>query len=154
MISQFGFILLFFISGILLVTLVLFIAKFLRPNRPNEQKNTIYESGEQTEGVSQVAFNMRFYIVALVFILFDVELVILFPWAIIFGDAKLVNDSNGLWALFTGIEMLIFVLVLGLGLMYAWLQGHLEWIRPVDKNKKFKSVVPKELYDKVNEKYQ
>lgn len=154
MISQFGFILLFFISGILLVTLVLFIAKFLRPNRPNEQKNTIYESGEQTEGVAQVAFNMRFYIVALVFILFDVELVILFPWAIIFGDTHLVKDSNGLWALFAGIEMLIFVLVLGLGLMYAWLQGHLEWIRPVDKNKKFKSVVPKDLYDKVNEKYQ
>jgi NADH-quinone oxidoreductase subunit A len=154
MISQFGFILLFFISGILLVTLVLFVAKFIRPHRPNEQKNTIYESGEQTEGTSHVAFNMRFYIVALVFILFDVELVILFPWAIIFGDTKLVNDSNGLWALFAGIEMLIFVLVLGLGLMYAWLQGHLEWIRPVDKSRRFKSVVPKDLYDKVNEKYQ
>jgi NADH-quinone oxidoreductase subunit A len=153
MVSQFGFVLLFFISGLLLVLLVMGIAHLLRPNRPNIEKNATYESGEQTEGTAHVSFNLRFYIVALIFILFDVELVILFPWATVFGDKQLVTESHGVWAIYAGAEMLIFVGILTLGLVYAWLHGHLEWIRPNQKPTDFKPVVPLDLYKKVNEKY-
>jgi NADH-quinone oxidoreductase subunit A len=153
MLSQFGFVLLFFISGILLVLLMLAIAKLMRPSRPNAEKNASYESGEAPEGSAHVSFNIRFYIVALIFILFDVELVILFPWATVFGDKALLLESQGLWAVYAGIEMFIFVGVLALGLLYAWRQGHLEWIRPNQKESDFRSVVPKDLYKKVNEKY-
>lgn len=153
MISQFGFVLLFFISGLLFVLVFLSVAKLLRPSHPNAEKNAIYESGEETIGTAHVSFNIRFYIVALIFILFDVELVVLFPWATVFGDKALVTETKGIWALYAGIEMAIFVFILALGLLYAWLQGHLEWIRPNQKESDFKSVVPKDLYQKINEKY-
>ena len=153
MISQFGFVLLFFISAILFVLAVLGISKLLRPSRPNIEKNAIYESGEETLGTAHVSFNIRFYIVALIFLLFDVELVILFPWATVFGDKTLVTETKCIWAVYAGIEMVIFIFILALGLLYAWLQGHLEWIRPKQKESDFKSVVPKDLYKKINEKY-
>lgn len=153
MVSQFGFVLLFFVSGILLVLLVLGIARFIRPSRPNAEKNAIYESGEETEGTAHVSFNLRFYIVALIFILFDVELVLLFPWATVFGDKQLFDETNGVWALYAGTEMFIFVFILALGLLYAWKKGHLDWIIPSQKDSEFKSPIPRKLYDKVNEKY-
>lgn len=153
MISQFGFVLLFFVSGMLLVLLMLGIAKLLRPNNPNEQKNDTYESGELSSGPALVSFNLRFYIVALVFILFDVELVLLFPWATIFGDEKLVAESNNAWLLYSGIEMAIFIFILALGLAYVWSKGHLEWINKGVPFENEKSIVPDKYYDKVNEKY-
>ena len=153
MLSQFGFVLLFMIAGIFLVILVLGIARILRPSRPNPEKNAIYESGEETEGSAHVSFNLRFYIVALIFILFDVELVLLFPWASVFGDKALFDETNGVWAIYAGIEMFIFVFVLALGLLYAWKKGHLDWIKPSQEETDFKSPVPEELYQDINKKY-
>ncbi len=153
MVSQFGFVLLFFIAGMLLVLVMLGVSKLLRVSRPNEQKNAIYESGEEARGNSRVSFNMRFYVVALIFILFDVELVLLFPWATVFGDVSLVKETKGLWALYSGIEMFIFVFLLALGLAYAWVKRHLDWIKPKQEVNSFKPVVPEKYYDKVNEKY-
>ena len=153
MLTQFGFVLLFFIAALLFALVMLGISKILRPSRPNPEKNAVYESGEETEGNAHVSFNLRFYIVALVFILFDVELVLLFPWATVFGDKTLVQESHGMWALYAGVEMFIFVFVLALGLLYAWKKGHLDWIKPTQKEIDFKSPVSKDLYQKVNEKY-
>ena len=153
MISQFGFVLLFFLAALLLVVLVLGVSWLLRPSRPNPEKNAVYESGEETEGTAHVSFNIRFYIVALVFLLFEVELVLLFPWATVFGDARLIEETNGLWAVYAGVEMLIFVLILALGLMYAWKKGHLDWITPQQKELRYKSPVSEDMYRILNEKY-
>jgi len=90
----------------------------IRPkNTPNVVRDDTYECGLRTEGPSLVQFNFRFYYIALLFVLFDVEIVFLFPWALVF-------DKIG-W---TGyLEGLGFVGILGLGILYAWRKRALEW---------------------------
>jgi NADH-quinone oxidoreductase subunit A len=100
-----------------------------------------------------VQFNAKFYVVALIFILFDVELVFLFPWATVFGNATLIEQTNGLWGWFTLAEMFIFVGILALGLAYVWAKGYLDWVKPDLRTPKFKSKVPIEMYEQVNKKY-
>lgn len=151
--SEFGEVLLFIIGGIVFVILSLFVSRLIRPNRPSDQKLATYESGEEAISTAWTQFNIRFYIVALIFILFEVELVFLFPWATIFARKELMDETNGLWGWFSLIEMIIFILVLALGLAYAWVNGLLDWVKPQQKPTDYKSVVPKELYEKVNEKY-
>ncbi|NIP42016.1 MAG: NADH-quinone oxidoreductase subunit A [candidate division Zixibacteria bacterium] len=102
--------------GFVLVTL--FVAKLLRPARPSEIKLQNYECGEPTVGTSWVQFNVRFYIFALLFVIFDVETVFIFPWAVVY-------DSLG-W--FGFIEMTIFLAILIYGLVYAWKKGVLKWV--------------------------
>lgn len=152
-ISEFGQILLFLIGGILFLSLSFLVARLVRPNRPNEQKLETYESGEQPLGTAWSQFNMRFYIVALIFILFEVEIVFLFPWATVFANKELMEQTNGAWGWFSLIEMIIFILILALGLAYAWVNGLLDWITPAAKTEDIASVVPKELYKNINEKY-
>jgi NADH-quinone oxidoreductase subunit A len=77
-----------------------------------------------------------------------VELVILFPWATVFSRASLIEATNGLWGWVTLIEMTLFVLVLALGLAYAWVNGYLDWVKPNPKTTEYKSPVPKEMYHK------
>jgi NADH-quinone oxidoreductase subunit A len=151
--SEFGEVLLFIIGGVVFILLSFFISKLIRPNRPNTQKLSTYESGEEAISTAWTQFNIRFYIVALIFILFEVELIFLFPWATIFARKELLEQTNGLWGWFSLIEMIIFILVLALGLAYAWVNGLLDWVKPVQKPSDYKTIVPKELYDKVNEKY-
>jgi NADH-quinone oxidoreductase subunit A len=153
MLTDFGYILLFIIAAIAFVTVILFIAKLIRPNRPNVEKLTTYESGEEPEGNANVRFNIRFYVIALIFILFDVELIFLFPWATVFGNKRLIAETDGLWGWFSLAEMFIFVGVLVIGLAYAWIKGHLDWVRPEAKITEYKSKVPASLYDKINQKY-
>jgi NADH-quinone oxidoreductase subunit A len=153
MISEFGYILLFIIGAIVLVLLMMGIGRLLRPNNPGVEKNEIYESGELPEGDAKVSFNLRFYIVAIIFILFDVELMLLFPWSTVFGDSNLLEQFGASWLWFAGIEMMIFVGVLALGLVYVWKKGHLDWVLPDPKAEEFKSPVPDEMYDKINKKY-
>lgn len=129
------------------------VARLVRPDRPNEQKLETYESGEQPMGTAWPQFNMRFYIVALIFILFEVELVFLFPWATVFANKELIERTNGAWGWFSLIEMIIFILILALGLAYAWINGLLDWIKPASKTEDVTSVVPKELYKNINDKY-
>lgn len=152
-ISEFGKILIFLIGGILFLSVSFLIAGLVRPNRPNEQKLETYESGEQPIGTAWPQFNMRFYIVALIFILFEVEIIFLFPWATVFANQKLLDETNGAWGWFSLTEMIIFILILALGLAYAWVNGLLDWIKPVSKPGDIDSVVPKELYSNINEKY-
>lgn len=109
----------FLILGGILLSILLFVAKLLRPDRPQSQKYDTYECGEDIEGPSWIQFNIRFYVVALIFIIFDVEIIFLFPWAVVFRDL----------GLFAFIEMLIFIAILLVGLAYVWKRGDLEWVR-------------------------
>lgn len=154
MLSDFGVILLFILAAFAFIGFVLFIARLLRPNRPNIEKNSTYESGEEPIGNANVQFNIRFYVVALVFVLFDVELVFLFPWATVFGQARLIQTTNGVWGWFALIEAVLFVIILGLGLAYVWAKGYLDWVKPQPKTPTMDTKVPTALYDQVNAKYQ
>jgi NADH-quinone oxidoreductase subunit A len=107
----------FLILGVFLPVAALTAGRFLRPHRPNEAKQTTYESGVDPIGDSWVRFNVRYYIFALMFVIFDVETVFLYPWAVAY-------EQLGLFAL---IEMLIFVLLLLVGLIYAWKKKVLKW---------------------------
>ncbi len=151
--SGFGEVLLFIIGGILFILMSLFISWVLRPNRPNAEKYATYESGEEPVGAAWTQFNVRFYIIALIFLLFEVELVFLFPWATVFANKELFKTTDGMWGWMSLVEMIIFILVLALGLAYAWVNGHLDWIKPDPKPTEFTSSVPRSLYEKINEKY-
>ena len=153
MLTDFGYILLFIIAAIVFVAVILFLAKLIRPNRPNEEKLTTYESGEEPDGNANVRFNIRFYVIALIFILFDVEIIFLFPWATVFGNKRLIAETDGLWGWFSLVEMFVFVGVLLIGLAYAWIKRHLDWVRPEVKTTEYESKIPTSLYDKINQKY-
>ncbi|MBT2657779.1 MULTISPECIES: NADH-quinone oxidoreductase subunit A [Bacillaceae] len=108
----------FLCLGVLLPVVALYFGKLLRPNNPSDEKNTTYESGIEPFHDSRVQFNVRYYIFALMFVIFDVETVFLYPWAVAY-------DKLGIFAL---VEMLIFVAMLLLGLVYAWKKKVLQWI--------------------------
>src|SRR6266480_7348085 len=86
---------LFVTAGLLFVFVNLFIGRFLRPNDPSEEKREIYECGEPTIGSSYVQFDLRFYVVALLFIIFDVEVAFFFPWAAVFGKSVNLAEFAG-----------------------------------------------------------
>jgi NADH-quinone oxidoreductase subunit A len=151
--SGFGTILIFVIGAVAFVIITLTIAKLIRPNRPNFEKLTSYECGEDTVGNAWGRFNPRFYIIALIFILFEIEIVFLIPWATVFGNSHLIRDTNGLWGWFSLFEAFIFIGILSLGLAYAWSKGFLEWVKPKPEIEKFESKIPVELYKKINIKY-
>jgi NADH-quinone oxidoreductase subunit A len=94
--------------------------KLLRPSRPNEFKLSAYECGEDPVGNSWLKFNNRFYVVALIFILFDVEMVFLYPGALVYKEM-------GMTAF---LEMVTFLGILLVGFAYVWVKGDLDWVRP------------------------
>jgi NADH-quinone oxidoreductase subunit A len=148
-ISGFGTVLLFLVGGIGFVLITLLAGKILRPSRPNEEKNTTYESGEEPLSTAWNIFNVRFYIIALIFLLFEAEMVFLFPWAIVFGDKEMIASTDGLWGWFALIETFIFIGILALGLAYVWVNGMLEWVKPNPKISDFKSKIPTEAYKRL-----
>ncbi|OZM56362.1 NADH:ubiquinone oxidoreductase subunit A [Lottiidibacillus patelloidae] len=107
----------FLLLGILLPVVALTLGRLLRPAKPTEQKQTTYESGIEPFHESWVQFNVRYYVFALLFVIFDVETIFLYPWAVAY-------DRLGLFAL---IEVLIFVVLLLIGLAYAWKKKVLKW---------------------------
>ncbi len=123
--AGFGTVFLFVLFGIFFGLLALGIARLLRPSHPTPEKLTTYECGELPQGSSWVRFNVRFYLVALFFIVFDVEVVFLFPWAVVFRQLMPVP---GLGAL-AFLEMLLFLAILVVGLVYVWAKGDLEWVK-------------------------
>jgi len=116
--SQYLAVLIFLLVGTGMVLFTFFLARLLRPNNPYAAKNQHYECAEKPIGSSWFKFNNRFYIFALLFVIFDVEAVFLFPWAVAYGRL-------GLFAL---VEMVIFILILIFGLYYAWKKGVLKWV--------------------------
>ncbi|ARU60529.1 NADH dehydrogenase subunit A [Tumebacillus sp. BK434] len=116
--NSYVFISLFLLLGLLLPIGALWVAgPFLRPKNPTPEKLTTYESGVEPFGEAHVRYNVRYYLFALMFVVFDVEIMFLYPWAVSF-------DSLGLFGL---VEMLIFLGLLVLGLVYAWKKKVLEW---------------------------
>ena len=95
----------------------------IRPSRFSEEKQTTYECGENPEGSAWIQFNIRFYVFALIFIIFDVEAVFLLPWAVVF-------KRLGLLAF---VEGLVFIAILAVALIYVWRKGDLEWVRAEDR---------------------
>lgn len=120
MLSSFGVILVFLIFALILVGVSIVAAWVVRPSHPSRVKQTNYESGILPEGSPWILFNTRFYLVALAYIIFDVELVLLFPWALSFRNL----GWFAFWA------MVIFVFILFLGLFYDWAKGYLDWDKP------------------------
>tara|TARA_B100001013_G_C24282405_1_gene313416 strand:- start:84 stop:515 length:432 start_codon:yes stop_codon:yes gene_type:complete len=111
--------------AIALLILPLIIQHLVSPrhNKDND-KLMSYECGEVPEGSAWVKFNIRFYIIALVFIIFDVEVVFLFPWAAVYQS--FIASGNGFLVL---IEMLLFVIILTVGFAYVWIKGDLDWVK-------------------------
>jgi len=107
----------FIVLGILLPVVALTVGRLLRPNKPNDLKQTTYESGNEPVGEGQIRFNIRYYLFALMFVIFDVETVFLYPWAVAYNKL----------GLFVLVEMLIFAGMLLIGLLYAWKKKVLKW---------------------------
>jgi NADH-quinone oxidoreductase subunit A len=116
--GQYATIGIFALVGAALVFVTLQLARLVRPNVPHPEKYTTYESGIDPIGSGWQHTNVRYYIFALLFVVFDVEAVFLFPWAIVF-------ERLGTQAF---VEMLIFIVILALALLYAIKKGVLEWL--------------------------
>ncbi len=148
--TEFGKVFIFLIAGILLVSLTLLLSRVLAPRKPNPIKLSSYECGEEPTGNSWVQFNPRFYVIALVFLLFDVEMIFIFPWATVFGQKTLLAASP-VWGWLTLVEMFIFVGILLLGLVYVWRRGDLDWIKPEPRLPHVNTAIPKSAYDRIND---
>lgn len=154
MLSPLSQILIFAIGGALFISVTLLVSRLIRPNRPSEAKLMTYESGEAPQGIAWIQFNMRFYVLALIFLLFEVEIVFLFPWSTVFANSNLNAQTNGAWAWFAFTEMLIFILILVVGLIYVWKKGHLDWVKSKPVVTDYKSPVPMDFYKQINSKYE
>ena len=131
MLTEFSHVFAFIILAILFVAGGLVTSKIFRPRNPNKFKLTSYECGEDTIGGAWVKFNIRYYVVALIFILFDVEILFFFPWALVF-------KAMGWLAIG---EMFTFIGILAVGYIYVWAKGDLDWARPKPFVAKLKDIV-------------
>ena len=123
MLTEFGRVFIFLLVGVVFVAGGMIFAWLLRPNRPYPSKLSTYECGELPVGDTRVRFNVRFYVVALIFLIFDVEVVFLFPWATVYRSLG--------W--FAFLEMLVFLGILIVGYAYVWAKGDLDWDKPAPK---------------------
>ncbi len=110
-------ILIFVVVATLVPVLALALGRLLRPFKPHQNKLSPYECGVEPTGDARERFSVRFYIIAILFVIFDVETIFLFPWAVIYGRL----------ALFGFVEMMIFLGILIIGFFYVWKKGALEW---------------------------
>src|SRR5690606_13755775 len=132
------------------VCATIFISKIIAPNKPNPEKNSSYECGEEVNSNSWVQFNSRFYVIALVFLLFDVEMIFIFPWSTVFSSQELIA-ADSRWGWLTFIEMLIFIGILLFGLVYVWRKKDLMWIKPEYVAPKVDTKIPLEAYTAINQ---
>ncbi len=126
MLFDFANVLVFTAVGAAFVGVNLLMGRLLRPANPQARKLSTYECGEPASGSAWVNFNMRFYIIALIFIIFEVEIAFVFPVAVAFR--RWIESGRGLFAF---VEILLFVGILFLGLVYAWAKGDLEWVKKI-----------------------
>jgi NADH-quinone oxidoreductase subunit A len=117
------------IGALMLVAIIIpvsmvFISSLLRPSVPEQGKRAVYESGEVPTGGTRIRFNIQYYMVALLFVIFDIETVLIFPWTVVYRDA--VQQAGLARAL---VPMLVFIGVLVVGLAWAWRNGAVRWIK-------------------------
>jgi NADH:ubiquinone oxidoreductase subunit 3 (subunit A) len=117
LLTLYGYVGLMLAVAIVFAAIPLVIARFVRPSHPNPVKLSTYECGMETIGPTWIQYHVGFYIYALVFVIFDVETVFLYPWALAYGQL-------GLFAL---VEMLLFIAILAVGLVYALRKRVLRW---------------------------
>ena len=120
MYRDFGTILFATVLGIILVAVPLIIQWLIAPSNKTKEKLETYECGEESEGSAWLQFNIRFYVIVLIFLIFDVEVVFLFPWAVVFKDFLQ-------YGTFIFFEMVIFLAILTFGFVYVWKNGVLDW---------------------------
>jgi len=116
--------------GFVFVFANLILASILRPKRKTDVGLETYECGEETIGDAWIQFDIRYYTVALVYVIFAVEIAFLFPWALVLGDAvadRGVAQGSGIGA-FVLVEGFLFIVILFLGLAYVWAKGDLDWV--------------------------
>ncbi len=129
---DFGNVLVFLLLGFVLAAMMLGLGRLLRPANPEAAKLSSYECGEPATGGAWINFNIRFYLVALVFLIFDVELAFMYPVMAVFKSW--VADGRALFAL---VEILLFIGILAVGLVYVWAKKDLEWVKrmPADEER-------------------
>jgi NADH-quinone oxidoreductase subunit A len=139
-----GATLIFMLLGIVFLLVPIVVLAPLRPSKPSKLKGQTYECGEEAVGDSWGRFNPRFYVIALVFVLFDIEILFMYPWAVTFGSlgkgpalgAATAVTAGGpeLTLKFAFGEMIVFVAILLVGFAYLWRYGFLEWVRSVRRD--------------------
>jgi NADH-quinone oxidoreductase subunit A len=115
--STFGPVALFLVVAVVFPVIPLILSRFVAPNNPNPVKLEPYESGMPTIGPTHVQFPIRYYLYALMFVIFDVEVIYLFPWALVYDKLPVI----------AAIEMAVFIFLLLVGLAYAWRKRAFEW---------------------------
>ena len=129
---QFASVFVMLLMGVVLCGLMLGLGALLRPSNPHPGKLATYECGEPPSGPAWINFNIRFYLIALVFVIFDVELAFIYPVAAVFRD-WVVTRGQGLFAL---VELAIFVGILAVGLVYVWAKGDLQWLKRLPRGRR------------------
>jgi NADH-quinone oxidoreductase subunit A len=165
MLSIVSYLLLFTVVGVGFVFVHLMLGKLIRPNKPDPEKMEIYECGEPTVGSAWVQFDLRYYVIALLFVIFDVEVAFFFPWAVVYGKVNALGDPrlsseerteirNALGpaaaspqtdadiaqsahrlAWIAFFDILVFFGVLLVGYAYLWRRGDLDWVRSMEGEK-------------------
>src|SRR5262245_35450862 len=126
MLFQFANVVVLFGFALLLCGLMLGLGSLLRPANPQPSKLSTYECGEPPSGPAWINFNIRFYLVALVFVIFDVELAFVYPVVAVFKD-WVARQQGGL----AFVELGLFLAILMVGLVYVWMKGDLEWLKRI-----------------------
>ncbi len=125
MLKPYFAILVLIVAAVGLASVFVIFSHVFGPKRPSHTKLDPYECGVDPVGDARGRFSVKFYLVALIFVLFDIETVFLIPWAVIYGRA--LNPNRWGWGMFIFWEMLVFVVILAVGLIYVWKKGALEW---------------------------
>ncbi len=128
---QYASVAVMFLLGLGLCGIMLGLGALLRPSNPHPGKLSTYECGEPPSGPAWINFNIRFYVIALVFVIFDVELAFIYPVAAVFRD-WVVTRGRGCSR---STELVIFVGILAVGLVYVWRKGDLQWLKRVQRVK-------------------
>jgi NADH-quinone oxidoreductase subunit A len=149
--ENYTIVLLFLAGGLAFLLGGLFLSKLLAPNRPNPEKLSTYECGEDPVGNARIQMNARFYVVALIFLIFDVEVLLLYPWATVYADRARIAEAPA-WGWFALAEAAIFVVILTAGLAWVWARRDLDWVRPEPIAPDKVGSVPMEAYEAFNER--
>ena len=152
-ISDYTVLVLYVLGGTCFIVFALWFSRFLQKRMPNPVKGIFYECGELPTGSAGTMFAMRYYLMALLFVLFEVELLFLLPWARVMG--VIVQSQGTAWGWVVFIEMSFFVGLLFFGLVYAWKKGDMRSIGPRSHFvSDWPSKVPTSMYTDLNTRYE
>ncbi|MCK4937183.1 MAG: NADH-quinone oxidoreductase subunit A [Methanosarcinales archaeon] len=119
----------FLIFGLVIPLAIMFIVKQLSPRSKSPVKFTTYESGSVPSGSANIMFNVEYYAYAILFVLFDVELLFLYPWVTVYMNDVVLNNVPNFTTIFSVFAMAFFMVVVLLGLVYEWKKGVLNWVK-------------------------